>query len=64
MAKPFGTLRFLDRAVDGRKETWEKEKVAQELSIERLPLIMHSTHIGCTAEAESLVRMGLRTGFI
>ena len=60
--KPFGTLRFLDRAVDGRKETWEKEKVAPRAIDREIATIMHSTHIGCTAEAESLVRMGLRTG--
>ncbi len=60
--KPFGTLRFLDRAVEQRKEVWEKEGVAPRAIDREIATIMHSTHIGCTAEAESLVRMGIRTG--
>lgn len=59
--KPFGTLRFVDRAVQGRQDTWKKENILPRAIDREVATIMHSTHIGCTAEAESLVRMGLRT---
>ncbi len=59
--RPFGTLRYVDRAVKGRQETWKNENILPRAIDREIATIMHSTHIGCTAEPESLVRMGLRT---
>ncbi len=60
--KPFGNLRFLERAVPQRQKIWKDQNIQPRAIDREVATIMHSTHIGCTAEAESLVRMGIRTG--
>ena len=60
--KPFGTLRFLDRATDKTREIWEREEVSPRAVDREIATVMHMTHMGCTADAEALVRQGIRTG--
>ena len=60
--KPFGTLRFLERATDKTREIWEREEVAPRAVDREIATVMHMTHMGCTADAEALVRQGIRTG--
>lgn len=59
--KPFGTLRFLDRAPEPRKKIWEELQIKPRAIDREIATIMHSTHVGCTSDASSLVHMGLRT---
>ncbi|SNS99683.1 Ni-dependent carbon monoxide dehydrogenase precursor [Anaerovirgula multivorans] len=59
--KPFGTLRFLERAPEPRKKIWEKLKIKPRAIDREIATIMHSTHMGCTSDAESLIHMGMRT---
>ena len=60
--KPFGTLRFLDRATEATKAMWEREELAPRAIDREIATVMHMTHMGCTADAEALVRQGIRTG--
>ena len=60
--KPFGELRFLERANDERKEVWQREEITPEAVDKEVAKAMHMTHMGNTAMAEPLVRQALRTG--
>ena len=60
--KPFGKLRFLERATEERQELWEKEELAPRAIDREIATVMHMTHMGCTADAEALVRQGIRAG--
>ena len=60
--KPFGTLNFIERANDERKEVWARENVIPGAVDQEVVKAMHMTHMGNTADAEALVRQGLRTG--
>ncbi|MEW9121141.1 MAG: anaerobic carbon-monoxide dehydrogenase catalytic subunit [Thermotaleaceae bacterium] len=59
--KPFGTLKFLERAPEPRQKIWDKIEVKPRAIDREIATILHSTHIGCTADAESLVHMSMRT---
>jgi carbon-monoxide dehydrogenase catalytic subunit len=59
--KPFGTQRFLDRAIDSRKKAWKDADVEPRAIDREICTIMHMTHVGCTSDAEALVRQGIRT---
>ncbi len=59
--KPFGTLNFIERAPEQRKAVWEKINVKPRAIDREIVTIMHSTHIGCTADADSLMHMSMRT---
>ncbi|MEA4805828.1 anaerobic carbon-monoxide dehydrogenase catalytic subunit [Acetobacterium wieringae] len=60
--KPFGTQRFLKRAPKARQEVWAREDIAPRAIDMEVTTLMHSTHMGCAADYESLFRRGMRTG--
>ena len=60
--KPFGTLKFLKRAPKVRQELWERENIAPRAIDQEVTTLLHSTHIGCASDYESLMRRSLRTG--
>lgn len=60
--KSFGTQRFLSRATDERKKIWEETGVAPRAIDREVTTIMHMTHMGCSSEAEALVKQSVRTG--
>ena len=58
--KQIGTLNFPPTLPKKRKELWDKLGVTPR-SIDRdIVSIMHSTHIGCTADADSMLKMAMR----
>ncbi len=59
--KPHGTLNFLNRAPKARKEIWERYSIAPRAIDREVCTLMHSTHIGCTADIDSLIDMSMRT---
>lgn len=59
--KPFGTQNFLKRAPKARQELWERERIAPRAIDQEVTTLMHSTHIGCASDAESLLRRAVRT---
>ncbi|WP_414732363.1 anaerobic carbon-monoxide dehydrogenase catalytic subunit [Acetobacterium carbinolicum] len=60
--KPFGTQRFLKRAQVDRQKVWARENVEPRAIDMEVTTLMHSTHIGCASDYESLFRRGMRTG--
>ncbi len=60
--KPFGTQRFLKRAPQARQDIWAREDIAPRAIDMEVTTLMHSTHMGCAADYESLFRRGMRTG--
>jgi len=60
--KPFGTQRFLTRATEERQKTWAENEIAPRAIDREVVTAMHMTHMGNTADAEALVKQGLRTG--
>ncbi|MDR2296111.1 MAG: anaerobic carbon-monoxide dehydrogenase catalytic subunit [Clostridiales Family XIII bacterium] len=60
--KPFGTLRFVDRATDERKKLWAETEIAPRAIDREIAASMHMTNMGNTADAEALVRQSLRVG--
>ncbi|MEO1816591.1 MAG: anaerobic carbon-monoxide dehydrogenase catalytic subunit [Acetobacterium sp.] len=60
--KPFGTQRFLKRAPQARQEIWAREDIAPRAIDMEVTTLMHSTHMGCAADYESIFRRGMRTG--
>lgn len=60
--KPHGVSRFLKNAPIQRQEVWKKYAIEPRAIDREIATIMHSTHIGCTADLDSLVHMSLRTG--
>jgi carbon-monoxide dehydrogenase catalytic subunit len=59
--KPFGTQRFVSRATDERQKLWNDIGVVPRAIDREVVTAMHMTHMGNTADAEALVRQGLRT---
>ncbi|MGL5507718.1 MAG: anaerobic carbon-monoxide dehydrogenase catalytic subunit, partial [Paraclostridium sp.] len=59
--KPHGTLRFLERAPKKRQEVWDEYKIKPRAIDREVVTIMHSTHIGCTSDVDSLLHMSMRT---
>ncbi len=59
--KPHGTLRFADRAPKQRQEIWDKLDIRPRAIDREIATIMHSTHMGCTADIDSLINLSLRT---
>jgi carbon-monoxide dehydrogenase catalytic subunit len=60
--KPFGTQKFLSRATEERRKLWNDLGIAPRAIDREITTAMHMTHMGNTADAEALVRQGLRTG--
>ena len=59
--KPHGTLRFLNRAPKQRQEIWQRYSIAPRAIDREVSALMHSTHIGCTADIYSLIDISMRT---
>ena len=59
--KPHGTLRFLNRAPKQRQEIWKRYSIAPRAIDREVSTLMHSTHIGCTADIDSLIDISMRT---
>ena len=59
--KPFGIQNMVKRAPKRRQEVWEKNNILPRAIDREIATIMHSTHIGCTSEVESLIHMSMRT---
>ncbi|MDR2357900.1 MAG: anaerobic carbon-monoxide dehydrogenase catalytic subunit [Oscillospiraceae bacterium] len=60
--KPFGTQRFAERAIPERRAIWASEGIMPRAIDREIATAMHMTHMGNTADAEALVRQGLRCG--
>lgn len=60
--KPFGTQNFLSRAPKVRQELWERENLAPRAIDQEVVTLLHSTHMGCASDAESILRRAIRTG--
>ncbi len=60
--KPFGTLNFIERANEERKEIWKKYDIVPRAVDREVTTAMHMTHMGNTSDPKALVMQGLRTG--
>lgn len=59
--KPHGTLNFLSRAPKARQEIWKRYSLAPRAIDREIATLMHSTHMGCTADIDSLIDISMRT---
>ncbi|MBC6004319.1 MAG: anaerobic carbon-monoxide dehydrogenase catalytic subunit [Paeniclostridium sordellii] len=59
--KPHGTLKFLSHAPYQRQDLWKKHNIEPRSIDREIVTIMHSTHMGCTADIDSLINLSLRT---
>lgn len=58
--KPHGNLNFPTTLPKKRKELWDRLGVTPRAIDKDIVSIMHSTHIGCSGDAENLLRMSMR----
>ncbi|WP_062328186.1 anaerobic carbon-monoxide dehydrogenase catalytic subunit [Treponema endosymbiont of Eucomonympha sp.] len=58
--KPFGTQLFIKRAIPQRQKVWKEQNIEPRAIDREIATAMHMTHMGNTADAEVLVRQGLR----
>ncbi|MDR2742164.1 MAG: anaerobic carbon-monoxide dehydrogenase catalytic subunit, partial [Treponema sp.] len=59
--KPFGTQRFIKRATPERQKIWHENGIEPRAIDREIATSMHMTNMGNTADAEALIRQGLRT---
>ena len=59
--KPYGVARFSKNAPVQRQKVWKYLGIEPRAIDRKVVTIMHSTHIGCTGDIDSLIRMSLRT---
>jgi carbon-monoxide dehydrogenase catalytic subunit len=59
--KSFGHQRFIKRAIPERQKRWHEEGIEPRAIDREVVTSLHMTHIGNTADAEALIRQGLRT---
>ncbi|MCQ2438841.1 MAG: anaerobic carbon-monoxide dehydrogenase catalytic subunit [Oscillospiraceae bacterium] len=57
-----GFQRWTDRATEERKKVWNEQGIMPRAVDREVVTAMHMTHMGCTADAEALVRQALRCG--
>ncbi|GHT50105.1 carbon-monoxide dehydrogenase catalytic subunit [Spirochaetia bacterium] len=60
--KPFGNQLFSKRAIPQIQARWDKEDIRPRAIDREIATSMHMTHMGNTADADALVRQGIRTG--
>ena len=60
--KPFGTLKFVERATEERQQLWKKLGITPRAVDRECTEAMHMTHMGNTADATTLVRAANRAG--
>ena len=58
--KPFGVSRFLVNAPKKRQEIWKKYGYEPRAIDREIATVMHSTHIGCAADCESIIDIAIR----
>ncbi|MDR2536943.1 MAG: anaerobic carbon-monoxide dehydrogenase catalytic subunit [Treponema sp.] len=56
-----GTQRFIKRAIPARQKVWHDQGIEPRSIDREIVTSLHMTHMGNTADAEALVRQGLRT---
>ncbi|MBF7096906.1 anaerobic carbon-monoxide dehydrogenase catalytic subunit [Alkalibacter mobilis] len=59
--KPFGVQRLLVRAPEQRQKIWKDLKIEPRAIDREIATLMHSTHIGCASDAESILDLCMRT---
>lgn len=59
--KPFGTLNFIKRAPLQRQQIWSEQKIEPRAIDREVTSIMHSTHIGCASDPDSIFEISMRT---
>ena len=57
-----GYQRWVTRAPQERQDTWKEQGILPRAVDREVVTAMHMTHMGCTADAEALVRQSLRCG--
>ena len=57
-----GYQRWTERATEERRKVWAEQDIMPRAVDREVVTAMHMTHMGCTADAEALVRQSLRTG--
>ena len=57
-----GFQRWTERATDERLKVWNDLDIMPRAVDREVVTAMHMTHMGCTADAEALVKQALRTG--
>ena len=57
-----GYQRWTERATEERQKVWKEQGILPRAVDREVVTAMHMTHMGCTADAEALVRQSLRTG--
>ncbi|MGI5858763.1 MAG: anaerobic carbon-monoxide dehydrogenase catalytic subunit [Tepidanaerobacteraceae bacterium] len=58
--KPFGHLRFVDRAPKGRIDIWKQMNVMPRAIDRDIVEVLHSTHIGCDADYRNIMNTATR----
>jgi carbon-monoxide dehydrogenase catalytic subunit len=59
--KTSGNQRFVKRATEERRKVWREQGIEPRAIDREVVTALHMTHMGNTADAEALVRQGLRT---
>ncbi|MCT4509183.1 MAG: anaerobic carbon-monoxide dehydrogenase catalytic subunit [Tepidibacter sp.] len=59
--KPFGSLELPPSLPQQRRKTWEDLNIVPRAIDREVVTIMHSTHVGCTADADSMLNISMRT---
>ncbi len=59
--KPFGNLTIPECVPETRKEIWKNIDIWPRAIDREVVTVMHSTHIGCTGDAESMIKLAMRT---
>jgi carbon-monoxide dehydrogenase catalytic subunit len=59
--KPEGFQRFIKRAPEERQKVWHEQDIEPRAIDREVVTSLHMTHMGNTADADALVRQGLRT---
>lgn len=59
--KPFGTQRFIKRAPEQRQKIWADLGVEPRAIDREVVSVMHSTHIGCASDMESIYGLAVRS---
>jgi len=60
--KPFGKLKFIERAEAHTQELWAKAGIEPRAIDREVVQALHMTHMGCSSEPEALIRQSLRAG--
>ena len=58
--KPFGVSKLLKRAPKVRQEIWHNLGIEPRAIDREIATVMHSTHIGCCADLDTLINMSMR----